>query len=508
MRPTRRYLAANFIGSFWTSALGLAFVPIYIRYLGVEVYGLIGTFAIIQSLSSLLDAGLSTTLNRELAFAAGRKGAATGMRNLVYSLQCVYWVLALTIGVAGVALAPILAHHWLKPSALPASEVTLAFVLMAVNFAFVWAATLYIGGLQGLQRHVSLNGLLVGMGTLRSAGAVAILILVSPTIKAFFLWQICVSVVHVVLMHWMLWRYLPDESNARPKFKPSELRRVWRFAAGMTGITLLSIVLTQVDKVVLSRVLALEQFGHYALAGAVALTVGRFTSPLFSVLFPRLTELVGRDAGVELATTYHRACRLASVLVLPICLTMALFARELLWAWTADRRIVESTAVLLSILIVGSGLNGLMVLPFAVQAAYGWTRLAIIAQSAAVVVLVPAVLFGALRWGAVGGAMGWLGLNLGYVLFIPAIMHRRVLRGALATWYLRDIGRPLAAVLTVLLPLRWLVPEGSTRLGSTLVVSAALLFSFLAAAIVSGAYGELGFGLRGDGQKVAAPSSP
>jgi O-antigen/teichoic acid export membrane protein len=506
--PTRRNLAANFIGSFWTSALGLAFVPIYIRYLGVEVYGLIGAFAIIQSLSSLLDAGLGITLNRELAHASGRKGAATGMRDFVFSLQCIYWALAFAIGIAGIALAPILANHWLKPTAITSSEVTRAFVLMAVNFAFVWAGTLYTSGLQGLQRHVSLNGLLLAMGTLRAVGAVSVLVFVSPTLSAFFLWQIVVSAVHAAILHWMMWHSLPDEGRVRARFAPAELRRVWRFAAGMTSVTFLTILLTQADKIVLSRVLTLEQFGYYALAGAVALTLGRLTSPLYSALFPRFAQLVGAGAENELTTTYHRACRLASVLVIPSCLTIAMFAHELLWAWTADRQIVQATRVLLSILILGTGLNGLMVLPFAVQAAHGWTRLIVTTQAAAVLVLVPAVLFSALRWGAVGGAMGWLALNLGYVLFVPIAMHRRILRGALANWYLQDIGRPLAAALAVLLLLRWLVPGVTTRLGGGLLVATALLLSFAAAAAVSGVLAELVFRSRRGERDVAAVASP
>ena len=52
--------------------MGFIFIPIYISYLGIESYGLIGLFIILQGLLSLLDMGLSPTLNREMArFRAG-----------------------------------------------------------------------------------------------------------------------------------------------------------------------------------------------------------------------------------------------------------------------------------------------------------------------------------------------------------------------------------------------------------------------------------------------------
>ena len=47
--------------------MGFVFVPVYISYLGIEAYGLIGLFATLQAWLSLLDLGLSPTLNREMA---------------------------------------------------------------------------------------------------------------------------------------------------------------------------------------------------------------------------------------------------------------------------------------------------------------------------------------------------------------------------------------------------------------------------------------------------------
>jgi len=42
------------------------FVLLYIKFLGIKAYGLVGFFATLQRLFIILDMGLSTTLNREL----------------------------------------------------------------------------------------------------------------------------------------------------------------------------------------------------------------------------------------------------------------------------------------------------------------------------------------------------------------------------------------------------------------------------------------------------------
>jgi len=58
------------------SSIGLAFVPVYIDYLGIEAYGLIGVFAILQAWLALLDFGMTPTLAREMSrFSAGAHDA-------------------------------------------------------------------------------------------------------------------------------------------------------------------------------------------------------------------------------------------------------------------------------------------------------------------------------------------------------------------------------------------------------------------------------------------------
>ena len=50
--------AANLAARVWTALVHLAFVPLYVRYLGIEAYGLIGVFTSLLALFALLDLGL------------------------------------------------------------------------------------------------------------------------------------------------------------------------------------------------------------------------------------------------------------------------------------------------------------------------------------------------------------------------------------------------------------------------------------------------------------------
>src|SRR6185436_10421754 len=97
----------------------------------------------------------------------------------------------------------------LNPENLPVSTVTRAIYLMGALFALRWLASLYRGVISGLQQLVWLNGVNAASATLRGAGVVSVLIWISPTIEAFFLYQACVTLLELVVLFRKAWGLLP-----------------------------------------------------------------------------------------------------------------------------------------------------------------------------------------------------------------------------------------------------------------------------------------------------------
>ncbi len=440
----RKNIAANFAGSIWQTLMGLLFIPLYIKFIGIESWGLIGIFATLQVMFGLLDMGLSSTLNREMARLSVLPRREQEMRNLVRTLEVIYWGIAIFVGIAVVSLSPFIAHHWIKAEQLSPKTIEQALLIMGSVIALRMPAGFYSGGLMGLQRQVLLNVINVSMSTLRGAGAVLILWLVSPTIQAFFLWQIVISAINIFLLALFLWRRLPF-GETKAVFQKQLLKGIWRFAAGMSGIAILAVILTQLDKVILSKILSLEIFGYYALASVVAMSLSRLFTPVFYSIYPRFTQLVSLDDQEGLKQLYHKSCQFLSVLILPVAIVIALFSHEILLIWTQNPATAEKTHLLVSILICGTALNGLMNLPYALQLASGWTRLSFFKNVIAVVLVVPLIIYMTTHYGATGAASVWLILNMGYVFFEIPVMHRRLLRKEKWRWYWQDVCVPLVA---------------------------------------------------------------
>jgi len=443
-----RNLVAGLGGSIWTALVGLAVIPFYVRYLGLEGYGLIGFLATAQAVIQILDLGLAATVNREVARGTG-SGDLAQARALLHTLAAIYWVMAGVIAMVIALLSPVVAGHWLRADGLSADSLTGVVMLMALVIACRWPGQLYQGALLGAQRIVISSALNVALVTLGSGGAVVVLAFVSPSMQAFFLWQVGVGFAYVLAARAASWRILGRE---RVRYDREQFSRIWRFSAGVSGITVAGIVLSQIDKLVLSKMLGLSEYGQYMLAVAIAGTLYLFSAPFFNALYPRFSVLVHSGDTVRLADTYRLSTRLLGAILFPVAMLFSVFSQDLVQAWTGDPALAQSVGSLLPLLAIGTALHCVMHVPYALQLAHGMTRLPLTISALLLIAIVPLTILLASAHGAYGGALAWLALHALYLVLGAWMTHRHLLKGLGPKWLALDVGVPfgLSAVVGLL----------------------------------------------------------
>ncbi len=182
----KKNVVSNYLGQSWSALLGLVFVPLYIQFLGMEAYGLIGLFAVMQAWLSLLDMGITPTLNREMARYTSGARSPQSIRDLLRSLEIPCFSIAAIISVGVWASSDFLANDWLKAEKLPTEVIAHALSVMAVVVALRFVEGIYRGSLFGLQRQVWFNSANAVLATVRHGGAIAVLAWISPTIEGCF----------------------------------------------------------------------------------------------------------------------------------------------------------------------------------------------------------------------------------------------------------------------------------------------------------------------------------
>jgi O-antigen/teichoic acid export membrane protein len=278
----------------------------------------------------------------------------------------------------------------------------------------------------------------------------------------------------------LFWHSLPT-STTRPAVRPRLLIEVRGFVAGLSGVAMLSLILTQADKLLLSRLLTLEQFGYYTLASVLANGLAMINAPVFNALFPRFTALVAAGNAEAIAPLFRRSSQWVAVGTVPAALMIALFSIELVALWTGSAQTGLATGSLLTALILGTALNGLMNLPYALQLAYGNTSLALSFNMILVATYLPLLVVATTWFGAFGAAWAWTAVNVVYVIVGVPLTSRRVLGSSARGWF-SDLGLVVLTSFTVVAAW-WLTLSGRTlSRGAWFGILAAVLVTATAAA--------------------------
>jgi O-antigen/teichoic acid export membrane protein len=436
----KRNFIIGLLNSSWAALSGLIVVPVYIKYLGVEAYGLVGFFTMLQIAFSFMDFGLTPTVNREISRSSSL-GKITEARNLLYTLEFFYGLMAIFIAGLVMIAAPYIAHNWLNASDINSHELAKSIILMGVVIACRWPLALYHSALIGLQRLNVSSYIGILITTISSFGAVATVVFIRPSIDAFFIWQAFIAVLSVFSVRLVTWGIIGRDGLDR--FHLNRLKKIWRFSAGVSVVGLTGMVLMQLDKVLLSKMLSLEDFGKYSLATVLSMGLYVMLTPLFNTIYPKFSSLVVKEEISKLVYLYKKSTRIFLAFFLPVAITFSIFSKDILFIWTGDIHLAGSVAPIASLVIIGTALNGIMHFPYALQLAYGKVAIAIKINIFLISVMLPLTIIFTFKFGAVGGGLSWATLNFLYLIFGTLLTHKYLLKGVGFSWFFEDVMFPL-----------------------------------------------------------------
>ena len=424
----KRNVIANVLGGTWTAGVTVVLIPVQIHFLGVAAYGLIAFVAAVQVLFSIFDFGLSPTITRELA-----KDSSPGQQHTYALLRLItpgYALIGALLGAAMYAGAGWLAGHWLQLGGLPADRAVAAIHLAAIAIAMRWPVSFLSGVLAGRQRFDALNIVRASAATINGAGTVAVL-MTTGDLVAYMAWTVVAAVIEVVAYLAVVTNVLPGAVMRRAA-GPIE-GSVWAFARGMTAVNLLTMILTQSDRLLISKLLSLQVLGYYALAYNVLYGLTLIQNFVTSALFPAFVTSVSRVAPAELRDRYSKATQLLMYAYnLPIWL-LVFFGRDVL-ALATPGSVADRAAPILAVLAGGFLLNAAASLAYTAAVAGGNTQLPIRTNVVAVLFYVPVLSILTIRFGAMGAAVAWIVLNAYYVPTLVRIVHREILDLPILRW--------------------------------------------------------------------------
>ena len=462
-------LVASYVVQIYVSLAGIVVLPLYLHLMGAESFGLVAWFVMLQGWLLLLDMGLSPTLGREMAQLRAGVVSARDVGRLLHLLERIFAGVAALVAIGMAAGAHWLATRWLRIEHLPVATAVLSIELMAPALALRLCAGLYRGAVGGYERIVWLSAFNATVATARYALIIPWLLFVDASPVGFFAFQLAIAVIEVAIVRLQchaLLRGATARGGAAEAAPPRSIRPVLLLSVSVGVSASLWSVVSQVDKLVLSRLLSLSDYGYFSLVAVAAGGVGLAAAPVTQALSPRLSHLHAGGETAALLRLYRRSTQLITVVAASTGAVVICFAHPLLRAWTGRADVADIAAGTLAFYAAGNVISAVLTMVFFLQFARGDLRMHVRGLLLMLAVLVPSLVAGTLRFGMVGAGAAWLGTNLLYLLVWTARIHRRFAPGQHLGWLIGDVAAISMPALLTAAVARVLIPIPAARLAA------------------------------------------
>jgi O-antigen/teichoic acid export membrane protein len=442
MKP-RAQLILGVLYSMATAFAMLLMAPVYLRYLGAEAYGLIGFYTTLLICMQVFDMGMATTLNREIARHGVGKLSEDNMQ-LLRCVELVYAAISAALALGMWMLSTWLAKSWFTAKNISVTDITYALYGIGTCVALRLPINVYQSALFGAQKMHLASAIGILQIIVASLGSYILLRFYNANVVIFFVWQVVIALLHLFCIRTVVWRNAPKWTAPNMDWRP--LRDLWRYAVGAGLVSIAGLVLSQVDKVVLSKTLDLEQYGYYMLATTLAACIYMLVGPLYNVFFPVVSKLIAQNKTDELLAKYQFYSASLASIVFPLALYLVLFLPQLVGLWLNKPEAIEQVSSIAGLMVIATTLHAVMHMPHALIMASGVARAYLAMYLGLIVLSFPITLFLSIKYGAIGGAWGQIILFGSYAVAGTWITHRFCLKGYALNWLLKDIGPPLGVV--------------------------------------------------------------
>lgn len=437
----RQNIVASYFSQAYVTLIGIVILPLYIKFMGAEAYGLIGFFTLLQAWFSLLDLGLTPTIARETSRFQSGVLSKLKFKQLYRALSAIFLIIALIGGLCLFYLSDVITNKWLSFNELNDNIVQICVQIMAISVAFRWMGGLYRGVITGSESIVWLSSFNSIIATIRFIGVFVSMYIFGFTAYVFFVHQLAVAILEFIILFFKAEKIIPRRKDFTEdigwSFEP--IRSILSFALTIAFTSSVWVFVTQTDKLLLSGLLPLAEYGYFTLAVLVASAIMVASGPISNALMPRMVKLYAEDKKDEMLDIYRKATQVVTVIAIPVTTTFVFSAKPLLVAWTGDILIAEKASPILQLYAIGNGFLVLAAFPFYLQYAIGSLKYHFLGNILIFVILMPSIYFAANNYGGIGAAWVWLLLNAFMFFFWVSYVHQKLFKGLHIIWLLRDV---------------------------------------------------------------------
>ena len=462
-----RNVLSGYIVYIIIGLLNLISIPIFVKIIGIESYSIIGFFIVLQSFVGLFDFGLTTSLIRKISF---RKIKAINDFKTGEILFITFSIISFFIIFF---LGEKIFNNFINFQ-VEGNEKYLIF-LFSLSLSLKFQENIYKSPFFGYQKIEEYNYFLVIYNFTRIILTIYLITRFPNKLELFFLTFSLSSSIFIICIKIYIRKKLNFYIQESFKFNKRILIESNAFSTFLFFNSLITVIITQLDKILLANNISNEDFSYFIISNNLAYYILVAVTPIISAIFPRLSELYQENKIEKLKKTLLDVSELIGLFVIPGCVIL-FFSSNIFLEVFFNENISQNLNYIFKYLIIGYGLNAISLLIYNLYTCTGRVKIFTIFNSIYLIFYLPALIFLLPKYGYSLLICSWLILNSIYVFIMTNIVFNQILNEVRFQWFAVTIIKPfLISIIAVLLS-KYLLAGNFNILFSQICIYLSILF--------------------------------
>ena len=336
--------------------VALITVPLYLKIIGYEKYGLLVIVWAITGYLSFFDLGLSRSLIQRLS--SLKNSIDNDASELVWTAYFLTLFSSLVAVVIGYFAAKYSILHFANQTKIPVNQLNELVNLLLISIPILLTVSIFSSALQAKLRFVELNFIQTIGGVFFQVSPLILAYLGYTKLSTLVLSMLLVRLLVAVSLYYKCKKYVP--LSGFPKLDLKHIKPLISFGGWVTCMSIFNSIMGSIDKILVSSMMGVKFVSHYSVPFDLVSKGMLISNSLSVAIFPKLSSTDSHESKI----TVEKTTKVLVAIMTPLIVLGIAFVKPFMSLWIGER-FAENSAGVAEIILVGVWINSTVCLRLA-----------------------------------------------------------------------------------------------------------------------------------------------
>ncbi|MEQ4680947.1 oligosaccharide flippase family protein [Providencia rettgeri] len=330
-----------YFSQIYRAILPLVFIPLILSILGTERYGMLAFYYMLVGFLGLLDAGVSGTFLKLIATNKNNYDNFKKVTILFFKVLILFSIVGLLVQLFFLVKSDLIVSSWLNTK-ISYNESIYAVKAIGIVLALLYIKSYLVSFLNGMEKQEIVAIWNIVYGTIFYLGGFSVIKYIDNSLYSFFDLMKALAILDItIIFSCIIFIYLKHSKKIQKinniiNNSDITFKKIFSFSIQLSGLSIIWVIATQIDKLVLSSFIPLAEYSKYQIAVQLSSVVAIFSAPISQLLLPRLSRLYTDKEKNKYTALYCKALLIFIIVLSPIGPYFFYFGENLITLWMSN----------------------------------------------------------------------------------------------------------------------------------------------------------------------------